>query len=109
MKLNEVLADDLLIQDVTADEVREAISDANANSAPGPSQQSNKVVRWAWNADPDTIIRLYRWWVRLGYHPRIFRRAVAVALRKPRKPDYSKVETISIQTDNTSGMLGERN
>ncbi len=59
VKLNEVLPDDLLIQDVTADEVREAISDANANSAPGPSQQSNKVVRWAWNADPDTIIRLY--------------------------------------------------
>ncbi len=28
LKLNEVLPDDLLIQDVTADEVREAISDA---------------------------------------------------------------------------------
>lgn len=31
--------------------------------------------------------------VRIGYHPLVWRRAIAVALRKPRKDDYSKLRS----------------
>ncbi|KAI5834854.1 hypothetical protein K523DRAFT_222860, partial [Schizophyllum commune Tattone D] len=47
-------------------------------------------IKWAWPEATEQIATLVRLCVRLGHHPRSWRRAVAVALRKPRKPDYSK-------------------
>ncbi|KAI5888642.1 uncharacterized protein SCHCODRAFT_02479622, partial [Schizophyllum commune H4-8] len=51
---------------------------------------SYRVIKWAWPEATEQITSLVRLCVRLGHHPRGWRRAVAVALRKPRKPDYSK-------------------
>ncbi|KAJ7747692.1 hypothetical protein DFH07DRAFT_689613, partial [Mycena maculata] len=76
-------------QDVTLDEVREAIFDASMNTSPGHSQVSYKVLRWAWQVASTEIHTLIRKCLRNGFHPREWRKAIAVALRKPRKPDYS--------------------
>ncbi|KAF7343444.1 putative RNA-directed DNA polymerase from transposon BS [Mycena venus] len=83
-------ADDFEFQDVTPDEVREALWNASTNTAPGDSEVSYKVIRWAWHDASAEIYTLMKRCLRNGYHPRKWRKAIAVALRKPQKPDYSK-------------------
>ena len=46
-------------------------------------------LRWAWAVDPTPIYLLISRCANTGYHPSIWRKTVAVALRKPKKPDYS--------------------
>ena len=60
-------------------------------SAPGYSQINYQVVKWAWRCETGQqyILALMRKCLEAGYHPRSWRRAIAVALRKPGKPDYS--------------------
>ncbi|KAJ3933727.1 MAG: hypothetical protein NXY57DRAFT_861784, partial [Lentinula lateritia] len=77
-------------QDITDTEVAEAIADTSNTSAPGFSQQSYRQVKWAFQSQRNIMIALYRQCLRAGYHPVTWRKAIAVALRKPRKPDYSK-------------------
>ena len=83
--------DDLPFHDVTDEEVREALFATPGKTAPGPSQINYQVIRWAWQIDDARkyIILLMRRCLQVGYHPKSWRRATAVALRKPRKPDYS--------------------
>ncbi|KAJ6522104.1 hypothetical protein DFH09DRAFT_811697, partial [Mycena vulgaris] len=76
-------------KDVTFDEVRETIYAASQNTAPGDSQVTYRVIRWAWQETSVEIHTLIKRCLRNGFHPREWRKAIAVALRKPRKPDYS--------------------
>ncbi|KAJ6475270.1 hypothetical protein C8R47DRAFT_926292, partial [Mycena vitilis] len=76
-------------KDVTFDEVREILWDVSMNTAPGDSEVSYKVIRWAWQDASTEIHTLIKKCLRNGFHPREWRKAIAVALRKPRKPDYS--------------------
>ena len=39
---------------------------------------------------PETLFQIYSTFFNLGYHPRCWRKAKGVILRKPNKPDYSK-------------------
>lgn len=75
---------------LTREKVREAIYRHSIKKAPGVSQQPFNTVRWAWEAEGDTIFALMHHCVENGYHPRPWRQAVAVALRKPGKPDYAE-------------------
>ena len=82
---------DLPFTDVTLEEVRDAIFKSKHNSAPGHSQITYQVLRWAW-ANPKGqkyILSLTRKCLQNGYHPKPWRKAIAIALRKPNKPDYS--------------------
>ncbi|KAI4293687.1 hypothetical protein EV121DRAFT_185196, partial [Schizophyllum commune] len=54
---------------------------------------SYRVIKWAWTDASEQMTALVRLCVRLGHHSKSWRRAVAVALRKPRKPDYSRPRT----------------
>ncbi|PBK91135.1 hypothetical protein ARMGADRAFT_886314, partial [Armillaria gallica] len=74
---------------VTWTEVDEAIRGASSTTAPGFSQISYQVIKWAWDVGNDDILLLIRQCLAAGYHPKRWRRAVAIALRKPNKPDYS--------------------
>ncbi|KAJ6593028.1 hypothetical protein B0H19DRAFT_871656, partial [Mycena capillaripes] len=76
-------------QDITENEVCEAIFESSVNTAPGDSQVTYKVIHWAWQVASTEIHALMKKCLRNGYHPREWRKAIAVALRKPRKPDYS--------------------
>ncbi|KAJ7670204.1 hypothetical protein B0H17DRAFT_843384, partial [Mycena rosella] len=76
-------------QNATFDEVREAIFDASVNSAPGYTQISYKVIPWAWSNASAEIYTLIKRCLHSGYHPWEWRKAIAVALQKLRKPDYS--------------------
>ena len=85
------LETDLPFTDVTPEEVQEAIFKNNANSAPGHSQITYEVLKWTW-ANPNGqkhLIALIKKCLKNGYHPKSWRRAIAIALPKPNKPDYS--------------------
>ncbi|KAH7875271.1 uncharacterized protein C8R40DRAFT_1046030, partial [Lentinula edodes] len=90
INLTDTLPGDLLFQDITDTEVAEAIADTSNTSAPGFSQQSYQQVKWAFQSQRDIITTLYRRCLKAGYHPLTWRQAIAVALRKPRKPKFSK-------------------
>ncbi|KAI0949613.1 hypothetical protein AcW1_010370 [Taiwanofungus camphoratus] len=74
---------------VTKEEVQNAIYDQGADKAPGISQNPFRGIRWAWEVTSDTIAALMHHCVKAGYHPKAWRKAIAVALPKPRKPDYT--------------------
>ena len=82
---------DLPFAGVTTEEVRDAIFKNNSNSAPGHSQVTYQVLRWVWaNATGQKhILALMQKCLKNGYHPKSWRKAIAIALRKPNKPDYS--------------------
>lgn len=84
------LPDDLPFQDVTRDEVREALFKSSAKTSPGESQTSYLVLRWTWSVAEDYMHALMKRCLQGGYHPKVWRRAIAVVLRKPKKPNYSK-------------------
>ena len=89
--LTDRAADDIPFTPITITEIDEAITSVSANTAPGPSQISYQAVKWAWQ-NPTCklyIEALMRRCLETGYHPKSWRKAVAVVLRKPNKPDYS--------------------
>ena len=82
--------DDLECPAVTWREIRDAIHKPSTKSAPGDDGMGYLVLRWAWAVREDEIALLVRKAVEWGYHPKRWRRAITVALRKPKKPDYSQ-------------------
>ncbi|TFY51402.1 hypothetical protein EVJ58_g10586, partial [Rhodofomes roseus] len=87
--LEEPHPDDFADEDVTKDEVRRSIFEQGADKAPGLSQCQFRVIRWAWAEADTTITALMNHCLRAGYHPKAWRKAIAVAIPKPGKPDYS--------------------
>ncbi|GBE87945.1 hypothetical protein SCP_1201710 [Sparassis crispa] len=87
--LTAAMAGDLPDNDVTTDEVHQAIYDQGADKAPGLSQVPFRRIRWAWEVKADLITALMHHCIKIGYHPKEWRKSIAVALAKPRKPDYS--------------------
>ena len=85
------LVTDLPFTDITSDEIRDAIFKSSSNSAPGHSQITYQVLKWVWTNDSGQkhITSLMQKCLRNGYHPKSWRKAIAIALRKPNKPDYS--------------------
>lgn len=83
--------DDLPYAEVSVDEVSKVINSTSSASAPGYSQVNYQMVKWAWRSEAgkQCILLLMQKCLEAGYHPRGWRRAIAVALKKPNKPDYS--------------------
>jgi len=86
-------ADNLPHIEVTFDKVSKAISGTSSSSAPGYSQLNYQVVKWAWKCETgqQLILALMCKCLEAGYHPKSWRKAIAVALWKPGKPDYSNL------------------
>ena len=82
---------DLPFTEITPEEVRDAIFKSSTNSAPGHSQITYQVLKWVWahNSGQKHILTLMQKCLHNGYHPKSWRKAIAIALRKPNKPDYS--------------------
>ena len=70
---------------------RQGLQDDRCNSAPGHSQISYQVLKWAWNnkSGQEHITALIQKCLHKGYHPKAWQKAVAVTIPKPNKPDYS--------------------
>lgn len=89
--LTSRLPDDLPFQETSEEEIFNALTNTSNKSAPGPSQTSYQTIKWAWSHDQgkQLILTLIKKCLSAGYHPKLWRKATAIALRKPNKPDYS--------------------
>ena len=89
--LNNHLDDNLPFHDITPEEIQDTIFKNNGNSAPGHSQVTYQVLKWAWNSTPGQkhITALLQKCLRNSYHPKAWHKAITIALQKPNKPDYS--------------------
>ncbi len=72
---------------ITADEIRDALSQTSNSSAPGLSGVNYKLLKWAFAASPDRFVDLFNGCVTFGHHPWTAARVVPIA--KPKKADYS--------------------
>ena len=99
--------EDLPFTELAEEELSSALFDSSNISAPGPSQTCYQVIKWAWSLDEgrSLIHSLVRKCLATGYHPKIWRKATAVALRKPNKPDYSNPRAYRLIT--LLGCLGK--
>jgi len=82
-------SDNIEYVSITKREVKDAIFTAAQLNAPGISGLMGRAWRWAWTILEDTIYNLVRLCVDSGYHPKIWRTSIAVALQKPNR-EYSK-------------------
>ena len=73
---------------LTEDELHFACCKVKATS-PGPDLISQEVIQKAYSAQPEAIFKIYSTLFNLGYHPRCWRKAKGVILKKTSKPDYS--------------------
>jgi ribonuclease HI len=74
---------------ITKGEVLEALASCKDTSAPGRSAIGYKLVKWAWHSESDAILSIFQACLSVGHHPTIWKNAVAVAVPKPNKSDYS--------------------
>ncbi|KAG9019083.1 hypothetical protein FRB90_006606 [Tulasnella sp. 427] len=77
----------------TRGEVRRAIFKPDPNKAPGPSGISFLALRWAWNVAEREMFSVFGACITAGYHPRVWKHTIGVALRKPRKESYAKTKS----------------
>jgi hypothetical protein len=77
---------------IELEEIRTAIFCSSIKKAPGPDQISFKIIQQAFLAMPDIFYRIYSKLIEKGYHPKQWREAIGVILRKEnteKKRDYS--------------------
>lgn len=74
---------------ITLEEVAQAIRRPKADKAPGVSQITNRVLQEGLPELAPKLVWLFNACVKKAYHPRIFKQANTVVLRKPRKKDYT--------------------
>lgn len=82
--------DEIPYEEVTDTEVHKALFSSSSNTAAGASQINYTMLKWTWIYDGNEITMLIQWCLTKGYHPLQWHKAVAVALQKPNKPDYSQ-------------------
>lgn len=70
-------------------EVHEACSPKVKSKTPGPDNITQDMIIAAYRAEPDLLFRVFSVFFNYGYHPRCWKQATGVILKKPGKPDYS--------------------
>ncbi|CEJ62645.1 Putative Reverse transcriptase [Penicillium brasilianum] len=74
---------------ITELEIQRALKATKGSTAPGEDGLPALVWKHLWQALKQLITRIFTVSVKLGHHPRRWRVAKMVVLRKPGKPDYS--------------------
>ena len=73
---------------ITDQDIDNALFAQSIKKAPGPDRLNFKAIRLLWNWDQGRITALIRHCFRLGYHPKRWKLAKGIILRKPNKPNY---------------------
>jgi hypothetical protein len=88
---------------------------ANACSAkikgktPGPDSITQEIIKNAYKAEPEAFYRLFSTLFDLGHHPKCWKQATGIILKKPGKPDYSVPKAYRvISLLNCLGKVNER-
>lgn len=74
---------------ITEVEIQRSLKAAKASTAPGEDGLPTLVWKYLWKYLGKVITRIFTACINLGYHPKQWRSARIVVLRKPGKPDYS--------------------
>jgi ribonuclease HI len=69
--------------------IRDALFSLSTKKAPGPDRLNFKAIRLLWEWDQDRVLALLKQCFRVGYHPKRWKIARGILLRKPNKPDYT--------------------
>ncbi|KAJ5340336.1 hypothetical protein N7541_009460 [Penicillium brevicompactum] len=95
-------------QTLTKLEIERSLKAAKATTAPGEDNLPTLVWKQLWEHLKHDITRIFNASLCLGYHPKRWRNAKIVVLRKPGKPDYSVPGAYRpIPLPNTLGKLLE--
>ena len=77
---------------ITIRQIREAINNLAPDKTPGPDEITNRVLKNALPIIEHHLKALMQASLNLGHFPRTFKQTITVVLRKPNKPDYTKVK-----------------
>jgi len=93
---------------ITARQIREAVNRLAPDKAPGPDEISNRVLKNTLPVIEYHLQTLVQASVRLRHFPKAFKHTTTVVLRKPSRPDYTKVKAYRpIALENTVGKVME--
>ena len=93
---------------ITARQIREAVNRLAPDKAPGPDEISNRVLKNTLPVIEYHLQTLVQANVRLRHFPKAFKHTTTVVLRKPSRPDYTKVKAYRpIALENTVGKVME--
>ena len=73
---------------LTHKEIRDVITSSSSSKAPGPDGLGLECLKIAYRAIPDYFHSLYEVLLRYGYHPKAWREATIVIIKKAGKPNY---------------------
>ena len=94
---------------LTQREIRNAIISSSSTKAPGPDGLGFECIKMAYRAIPDYFHTLYEVLLRYGYHPKAWREATIVIIKKNGKPDYSAPKAYRpISLLNCLGKISEK-
>ena len=93
----------------TQNEIRNAIMSSSSSKAPSPDGLRFECLKVAYTAIPEYFHSLFEVLIRAGYHPKIWREATIVIIRKAGKPDYSAPKAYRpISLLNCLGKISEK-
>src|SRR6266536_1016442 len=83
--------------EILIDEIKEAIFSSSGKKAPGSDQISFFIIQKVYNSIPEYFHHIYQNLIRLGYHPKYWKTAIGVILRKlGEKRNWSKPKSYRI-------------
>jgi hypothetical protein len=84
---------DIIIKEETdfiqEEDIRKALFEQSTKKAPGPDKLNFKALRLLWEWDKLRIIALIKQCLIQGFHPKTWKKAKGILLKKPNKSDYS--------------------
>jgi exonuclease III len=96
-------------EEISAQEITDALRWVSPNKAPGPDAIPNKALKAAQEWLAPRLVTVFNAALRNGYHPNEWKRSVTLTLRKPKKGDYTDPKSYRpIALLNTIGKLLER-
>jgi len=69
--------------------VQDALFAQSIKKAPGIDKLGFRALRLLWSWDSDRVVALVQGGMLLGYHPRVWKTAKGILLRKQGKPTYA--------------------
>ena len=94
---------------ITVEEVEQAIRRCHADKAPGPDKIPNRALQAALPVLSEHLTVLFQACIEKGYHPKAFKKANTITLKKPGKDDYTEAKAYRpIALINTLGKALEK-
>lgn len=79
--LHDTYPDDIAFEELTREECAHAIYSSAPHKASGPTGIPSIAIRWAWQADSDSIYDLLAACVRVSHHPHIWHDAIVATVK----------------------------